>query len=53
MAHPELGQKVLQEALGLLGEAAAVEREPKFEGRKLSMIVGRGKGAKDAKTKNE
>lgn len=44
MAHQELGHKVLQEALAILGEKAGVEREPKFEGRKLSMIVGKTKG---------
>ncbi len=53
MAHQELGHKVLQEALSLLGNKAGVEREPKFEGRKLSMIVGKTKGGiKDAKTEN-
>ncbi len=44
MAHQELGHRVLQEALALLGDKAGVEREPKFEGRKLSMIVGKTKG---------
>lgn len=53
MTHPELGAKVLQEALSLLGESVVVDREPKFEGRKLSMIVGKGKGGKDAKTEDK
>lgn len=53
MAHPDLGHKVLQEALTLLGASVAVDREPKFEGRKLSMIVGKGKGGKDAKTEDK
>lgn len=53
MAHPELGNKVLQEVVAMLGNGAAIEREPKFEGRKLSMIVGKGKGGKDAKTENK
>ncbi|OGE25137.1 translation initiation factor IF-3 [Candidatus Daviesbacteria bacterium RIFCSPHIGHO2_02_FULL_39_12] len=44
MAHQELGHKVLQEALALLGDKAGVEREPKMEGRKLSVIVGKTKG---------
>lgn len=43
MAHQEIGHQVLQEALNLLGDKVAVERDPKMEGRKLSMIVGRGK----------
>lgn len=46
MGHPELGHKVLNQVLLLLGEKATVEREPKFEGRKLSLIVGRIKHAK-------
>lgn len=44
MAHQELGHRVLQEALALLGDKAGIEREPKFEGRKLSIIVGKTKG---------
>lgn len=46
MAHQDLGYKVLQEALALLGENVGVDREPKMEGRKLSMIVGKSKGGK-------
>ncbi len=54
MAHQELGYKVLQEALALLGDKVAIDRDPKMEGRKLSMIVGRSKGGnkEDAKTEN-
>lgn len=51
MAHPEVGRKVLEEALNFLGERAVVEREPKFEGRKLSLIIGKGK-AKKSEVKN-
>lgn len=46
MAHKELGLQVLQEALNLLGDRVSVDRESKFEGRKLSMIVGKGKSGK-------
>ena len=46
MTHPELGHRVLQEAISALGEKAAIEREPKFEGRRLSMIVAKSKGGK-------
>lgn len=53
MAHQELGYKVLQEIVAQLGDGAAIEREPKFEGRKLSMIVTKLKGGKDAKTENK
>ena len=53
MAHPEVGHKVLQEALDLLGDAASVEREPKFEGRRLSMIVTKQKGGIKKDEQNE
>ena len=53
MAHQEIGFQVLQEALSLLGEKVAVERDPKMEGRKLSMIVGKGKGKQNAETENK
>lgn len=49
MAHQELGYQVLQEALKLLGNKVAVERDPKFESRKLSMILGKGKTGKETK----
>lgn len=39
MSHPELGHKVLREALVRLGDKAVIEREPKFEGRRLAVIV--------------
>ena len=54
MAHPELGHRVLHETLNLLGDKVVVDREPKFEGRKLFMIVGKSKGGgKHGETKNE
>lgn len=53
MAHQDLGYKVLQEALNLLGDKAGVDKEPKMEGRKLSMIVGKTKGTNNAKTENK
>ena len=43
MTHQDLGYQVLKEALALLGDKAGVERDPKMEGRKLSMIVGKSK----------
>ena len=46
MAHPELGHKVLNEALALLGEKVSVEREPRFEGRNLSIILSKSRGGK-------
>ena len=46
MAHPETGHKVLNEALTLLGNKVSVEREPKFEGRNLSIILSKNRGGK-------
>lgn len=46
MTHPEAGQKVLQKALEHFGSSVGVEREAKFEGRKLSLIIGKAKGGK-------
>lgn len=55
MAHPELGHQVLQETLLLLGNKVMVEREAKFEGRKLSIILGKGRKseANNAETKDK
>jgi len=53
MAHPEVGHKVLNQALSLLGEHAGVEREPKFEGRNLSVIITKIKTKKDEQTENK
>lgn len=43
MAHPEVGHKVVQVALGFLGDKIVVERETKFEGRHLTTIIGPAK----------
>lgn len=47
MAHPELGHQVIKQALELLGTQVAVERESRFEGRNLSIIVTKMRGGKD------
>jgi len=55
MGHQQLGYGVLNKALAYFGDRALVERESKFEGRKLTIIIGRNKGIKpkeDAKTEN-
>ncbi len=46
MAHPEVGYKVVEQALGYFGDKIIIERETKFEGRNLTTIIGY------AKTKN-
>lgn len=53
MAHPEVGNKVLTQALTLLGDTVSIEREPKFEGRNLSVILSKAKGNKNAETENQ
>lgn len=54
MAHQDIGYQVLQEALAFLGDKVAVERDAKMEGRKLSIIVGKGKsGVKNNETNME
>jgi translation initiation factor IF-3 len=44
MAHPEVGRTVLEKAMAHFGENIAIEREPKFEGRNLSVIFSKAKG---------
>ena len=57
MAHPEAGHNVLKKALEHFRDKVTIERESKFEGRKLSMIIGRIKSIKkeavNDETKNE
>lgn len=54
MAHQELGYIILQEALNLLGDKVAVERDAKMEGKKLSVILGKNKGgAQNAETEDK
>lgn len=44
MAHTEFGFQLLTRIFETLGDKAAVERDPKLEGRSITVIVGRGKG---------
>lgn len=54
MAHPELGHNVLRQAFEILGEHIGVERDSKFEGRNLSVIIVKSKGGKkDEQTKDQ
>ncbi len=43
MAHPEVGHKVVQQALAYFGDRIRIERETRFEGRNLTTIVGPAK----------
>jgi len=40
MAHPQTGYKVVDETLAYFGDRINIEREAKFEGRNLTVIVG-------------
>lgn len=41
MAHPETGHRILDQALQFFGSKIKVEREARFEGRSLSVIIGK------------
>ena len=53
MAHPENGHAVIQKCLDYFGERIVVERETKFEGRRLSVIIAKSKGTAHEQTENE
>ncbi len=56
MAHPEAGHNVIKKVMDIMGDRINVEREPKFEGRNLSVIITKSKGGQreenNAETKN-
>ena len=49
LAHLEIGRQVLERILGVLSDAAIVERRPQMEGRFMSMFLSPGPGAKTQK----
>lgn len=49
MAHPEFGYQLLNKIFERFGDKISIEREPKFEGRSITAIIGRSKGG----SKNE
>lgn len=44
MAHLEFGYKLLNNIFERLGDKITIEREPKQEGRSITVILGKGKG---------
>lgn len=46
MGHQELGHILLKKIFDQLGERIVIERDPKFEGRSLTTIIGPSKGNK-------
>lgn len=53
MAHPELGHQLLQKALAHFEGGVEMDREPRFEGRKLSVIITKAKSTKKEGTNAE
>lgn len=53
MAHPEVGQDVVNQALKYFGDSITIERETKFEGRNLTTIISPSKETKAKGEKNE
>lgn len=56
MAHREYGPEVMARIMNFLGDKVVIEREPRFEGRAYTAIIGRNKkiGSKneEKQTKN-
>jgi translation initiation factor IF-3 len=48
MAHPELGSKILDEVLNVVGPVVKVETQARLEGRNMSMVLAPDKKALDA-----
>ncbi len=46
MAHTEFGFGLLQKIFGILGDKIVIDREPKLEGRSITVIIGKGKSNK-------
>ena len=51
MAHPELGSKILDEVLSVVGEYVKVETQARLEGRNMSMVLAPDRKALDAAAK--
>ena len=48
MAHPELGTKILDQVLDVVGPVVKVETQARLEGRNMSMVLSPDKKALDA-----
>ena len=53
MAHPEFGHQILERTIDALSDVSKVERDKKFEGRQLIIILAPGKGKKDEKDEKD
>jgi translation initiation factor IF-3 len=45
MAHPELGSKILDDVLNVVGDYVKVETQARLEGRNMSMVLSPDKKA--------
>ena len=48
MAHPELGQKILDDVIERVGPIAKIENQARMEGRNMSLVLSPDKKAQDA-----
>jgi translation initiation factor IF-3 len=51
MAHPELGQRILDQVLRVVGPVVKVENQARLEGRNMSMVLAPDKKALDEAAK--
>jgi translation initiation factor IF-3 len=49
MAHPELGSKILDQVLDVVGDHVKVETQARLEGRNMSMVLSPDRKAIDAR----
>jgi translation initiation factor IF-3 len=49
MAHPELGSRILDQVLGVVGDYVKVETQARLEGRNMSMVLSPDRKALDAR----
>src|SRR4026207_1525218 len=49
MAHPELGSKILDQVLDVVGDRVKVETQARLEGRNMSMVLSSDRKALDAR----
>jgi translation initiation factor IF-3 len=53
MAHPELGTKILDQVLGVVGPYVKVETQARLEGRNMSMVLSPDKKALEVRPPSE
>jgi len=53
ITHPEFGQQILTKVLTALSSVSKKEREPRFEGKQLIVVISPERNKKDEKEKNQ